>query len=238
MKVSDLKRGLIVSCQALPEDPLYGCMDKMALAAEIGGAVAVRVNSVKDITDVKRLVSIPVMGIIKKRYPNCNAYITPTIEEVRQVVEAGAQIVAVDATDAIKPDGKTTEQFIYDIKSRFDIIVMGDVSSVEEGVKAASYGIDIVATTLTQAVKSPNYPNQNKEDTLHLPPDIDMIEELASRVSIPVFAEGRYWGPEDTVRAFEVGAHSVVIGSAITRPQLATKRIAQAINKYLAAANG
>jgi N-acylglucosamine-6-phosphate 2-epimerase len=237
MKVSDLKRGLIVSCQALPEDPLYGCMDKMALAAEVGGAIGVRVNSIKDIIDVKKLISIPVMGLIKKHYPNCNAYITPTIEEVKQIVEAGAQIVAIDATRSIKPDGKSTEQFIYDIKSQFDIIVMGDVSSVEEGVMAAKYGVDIVATTLSQAVKAPNYPYQNKEDTLNFPPDIDMIDELANKISIPVFAEGRYWGPEETVKAFEVGAHSIVIGSAITRPHLTTKRITQAINKHLVKSN-
>ena len=233
MKVSEIQRGLIVSCQALPEDPLYGCMDKMALAAEMGGAAGVRINTVKDIEDAKKLIRIPIMGLIKKRYPGCKAYITPTIEEVKQVVEAGAQIVAIDATNAIKPDGKTTEEFVYDIKSKFDIIVMGDISSVEEGVQATKYGVDIVATTLSQAVSAPNYPFQKKEDTLYLPPDIDMIDELANKVTIPVFAEGRYWGPEETVRAFEVGAHSVVIGSAITRPHLATKRIAHAIRQHL-----
>src|SRR5690606_29816938 len=114
LQIHEFKRGLIVSCQAQPDEPFFGSnyMARMAVAAEMGGAIGVRVNTIPDITAVKAEVSIPVVGIVKQPYPNCYPYITPTMKEVRAVAETGAEIVAIDATKLLKPDGKTTEQFI------------------------------------------------------------------------------------------------------------------------------
>lgn len=234
MKINQLKRGLIVSCQAQPDEPLHGSifMARMALAAEIGGAVGVRINTVEDILEVKKTVSIPVIGIIKKQYSNSPAYITPTLKEVDQVIEAGADIVAVDCTKSIKPDGKTAEEFIYDIKNKYsDTLLMADISTLEEGINAAKAGADIVATTLS------GYTEYTKKDT-DIPiefqePDFTLIEELVEKVNVPVIAEGRLWDSQKAVEAFKRGAFATVIGAGITRPQIITKRIVDNINEFL-----
>lgn len=234
MKIKDLKRGLIVSCQAQKDEPLYGSqyMAKMALAAEIGGAIGVRVNTVPDIIEVKRTVNIPVIGIIKQNYPDYTPYITPTINEVRQVVETGAEIVAVDATKFLKPGDKTTEQFIHDIKSQFNILVMADISTVEEGVTAYKAGADLVASTLSGYTEHTRNPESNEQIEFQNP-DLKIIEKLVDKVDVPVIAEGRYWDSKNAIKALELGAHSVVIGAGITRPQIITKRYVRDINQYL-----
>lgn len=234
MEQTQWRRGLIVSCQAVPGDPFYGAeqMARMAKAAEMGGAVGLRINSVEDIVEVKRTVSIPVIGILKKRYENSFAYITPTIKEVEQVVEAGADIVCIDGTSSRKPDGKSTEEFLQDIKTRFSIPVMADVANVQEGISAWEAGADMIATTLAgyeEYLKNPVY---NPADNFRAP-DFEIVASLAAQVGIPVFAEGRYWTPEDVVKAMQLGAHSVVVGSAITRPQLITQRMSMAIDRFL-----
>lgn len=233
MRIEELKKGLFVSCQALEDDPLYGCMGKMAVAAELGGAVGVRINTIKDIKEVKEVVTIPIIGIIKKRYPNCNAYITPTLTEVEDVAEAGAEIVAIDATSYMKPDGKTTYEFIRDIKEQFDILVMADISSYEDGINAWEAGADILATTLSSTKANTGGQPPTTEERVTKTPDFDLIKRLVNKVSIPVFGEGGFWNEVDTVKAFELGAHSVVIGSAITRPQVTTKKITSEIDNFL-----
>ncbi|MDF2682957.1 MAG: N-acetylmannosamine-6-phosphate 2-epimerase [Brevibacillus sp.] len=229
-----MKRGLVVSCQAVEGDPFYGPMNiaRMALAAEIGGAVGLRINSTENIVEVKKTVSIPVIGIVKKRYENSLAYITPTLYEVEEVVEAGAEMVCIDGTSSLKPDGKSTAEFIDAIKKRFPVPVMTDVSNAEEGLTAWNAGADMIATTLAgyeHYLKNPVY---NPADNFKAP-DFEIIISLAEKVKIPVYAEGRFWTPEDVVKAMKLGAHSVVVGSAITRPQLITKRMTLAIDGFL-----
>jgi N-acylglucosamine-6-phosphate 2-epimerase len=228
-----LKRGLIVSCQAQPDEPFFGpdYMAKMAIAAEMGGAVAVRVNTIPDIEAVKRAVNIPVIGIIKQPYPDCYPYITPTLREVELVVRTGAEMVAVDATRYTKPDGKTTEEFIRDIKSNFDIIVMADVSTREEGVTACQAGADLVATTLAGYTEYTRKPSKLPIELQE--PEFDLISELAQAVNVPVVAEGRFWDYRNAIKALEYGAHSVVIGAGITRPQIITLKNVMQINRYL-----
>jgi N-acylglucosamine-6-phosphate 2-epimerase len=228
-----LKKGLIVSCQAKEDEPLHGpqFMAKMALAAEIGGAVGVRINTVKDIEAVKREVQIPIIGIIKHEYPNFFPYITPTLKEVEAVYNAGANIVAVDATKYAKPDGKTTEQFIYDIKEKFDIAVMADVSTVEEGITAANAGADYIGSTLAGYTE---YTKGNFDEPIEFqPPDLNLVEQLASKIDKPIIAEGKYWDYKLAIKAFERGAYAVVIGAGITRPQIITQKNVKYINEYL-----
>ncbi|WP_420840526.1 N-acetylmannosamine-6-phosphate 2-epimerase [Caldicoprobacter algeriensis] len=223
--LSKLENGLIVSCQALEGEPLHSSfiMAKMAKAAEMGGAVAIRANGYDDIMAIKKEVNLPVIGLVKKKYEGYVPYITPTIEEVEQVVKAGAEIVAVDATKSIKPGGFTTEAFLKEIKRKYPyILVMADISTYEEGVKAAEIGFDLVSTTLSGYTEY----SQHGDD-----PDFELVERLAKAIKVPLIAEGRIWEPRQALEALEKGAYAVVVGTAITRPQEITKRFVEFIKK-------
>jgi len=235
MKIDDLKKGLIVSCQATAQEPMRDSMiiGRFALAAEIGGAVGVRVNGVADILAAKQLVKIPVLGIIKNEYPGYYCYITPTLRDVEAVYRTGAELVAVDASSLTKPGGLDAETLIKEIKKNFpDLLLMGDISTLEEGQIAEQAGADLISTTL--AGYTPHTKNQNPDTIMELsPPDIELVELLTRRVKVPVVAEGRYWDERNAIKAFEAGAHNVVIGAGITRPQIITKKIVDCITPYL-----
>jgi len=233
MKIEELKRGLIVSCQATPEEPMHGSsfMARMALAAEIGGAVGVRINSVEDIKAVKETIKIPVIGIIKQDYSGSYVRITPTLKEVKQVYETGAEIVAVDCTFRKRPDAIEVAELIKAIKRDFpEILLMADISNLEEGISAWQHGADIVATTLA------GYPDDlsSSETPIEfIPPSLDLVGELKREVKAPVIAEGRIWSSQNAVIALQNGAHAVVIGASITRPQVITQRIVSEISEFL-----
>jgi len=233
MKIDELKRGLIVSCQATPEEPLHGAqyMARMAVAAEMGGAVGVRVNSVVDIKAVKETVKIPVIGIIKQDYPGSYVRITPTMKEISAVYESGAEIVAIDCTFRKRPDGMEVGELIKTVKQKYpNLLFMADISTYEEGVFAWQNGADIVATTLA------GYPDdlaKSETPIEFIPPALELVGELARTVKVPVIAEGRIWSAESAVKAIEHGAYSVVIGAAITRPQIITLRMVTEINGHL-----
>lgn len=226
-----LKRGLVVSCQATPEEPMFGSeiMAKMAYAAEIGGAVGVRVNTYPDLVAVRQAVKIPVLGLIKKTYEGYYPYITPTMKEVAQVVESGAEIVCIDATSYPRPDGLKLSEFVSKIRSLYpDVEILADVSTVEEGVYASSLEVDYVATTLVGYTPDTI---DNKSDLIQefREPNFKIIEQLAKVIDKPIMAEGRLWNGENAIKAFEAGAYVVTIGAGITRPQIITKRIVDEI---------
>ncbi|MBE0070069.1 N-acetylmannosamine-6-phosphate 2-epimerase [Thermoanaerobacterium thermosaccharolyticum] len=226
MKVlDDIKKGLIVSCQALSNEPLHSplIMAKMAKAAEMGGAVAIRANGFEDIKAIRREVKLPIIGLIKKNYEGYKPYITPTIEEVSAVVKAGADIVAIDATKLIKPGDISTKDLLREIKKLYpNILVMADISTYNEGIEAENLGFDIVSTTLSGYTDySPKIDG----------PDFELIERLAKELKVPLIAEGRIWTPEEAIKALELGAYAVVVGTAITRPQEITKRFTDSIRK-------
>ena len=230
--VNNIKKGLIVSCQAAEDEPLYGSdyMARMALAAEIGGAVGVRVNSTADITAVKKLVKLPVIGIIKKDYPNSKVRITPTMKEIYEVYEAGAEIVAVDCTFRKRPDNMAVASIISETKKNCPgLLFMADISTAEEGVFAYENGADIVATTLAGY---PDNPESTKDRIEFMPPSLDVVEELSKTIKCPVFCEGRVGTVENAIKALDLGAYCVVIGWAITRPQIITLRIVEKINQF------
>lgn len=213
-----LKGQLIVSCQALEDEPLHGyeIMARMAIAAKEGGAAAIRANGKADIKAIKQAVELPVIGIVKRDYPNSEIYITPTLKEVAEVVGAGAEIVAVDLTHRIRPDGSSNKEFTQLIKNLYpDLLIMADISTLEEGLSAAMYGADIIGTTLSGY--TPYTPS-------HGQPDFTLISELTNHLKKPVFAEGRVNTPEEARKCLELGAWSVVVGGAITRPQHITKK--------------
>ena len=218
--------GLIVSCQAFPGEPLYGAptMARMAMAAQIGGAVGIRANGPDDIRAIRAVTELPVIGIYKRTYENSFVYITPTMTEVDEVVEAGADIVAVDATARRRPDGWATMDFLRAIRARHSVLVMGDVATLEEGMLAAGAGVDIVSTTLS---------GYTAQSDAHDGPDFNLLAQLVRALAVPVVAEGRISTPQECARAFAIGAFAVVVGSAITRPQDITRRFAEATPRGL-----
>lgn len=215
-------RGLIVSCQALPNEPLRGgdTMAKMARAAVEAGAVGIRTNGVFDILAIKQEVSVPVIGLIKRDMAGSNIFITPTINEVQAIVLAGADVVALDVTDregrleAVKP--------LIALARKMGAAVMADISTLEEGIAAERLGVDLIGTTLSGYT---SYSRQSDE------PDFELLQQLSEAVKIPVVAEGRIWTPEEAAKALECGAANVVVGSAITRPQLITARYIKAMSR-------
>lgn len=218
-----LKGGLVVSCQADPGDPLYGIehMVAMARAAMVGGAVGIRSNYPHDVQAIKQAIPLPLIGLYKKRYEGSSVYITPTMEEVRAIAAAGADVVAVQLTDQVRPDGLTRDELVAHIRHEFpDLLIMADISTLEEGLYAARLGVDVVSTTMSGY--TPYSPQLEG-------PDLDLVRDLSRAVSTPVIAEGRISSPEECRKALEAGAFAVVVGTAITRPQTVTAWYAQAL---------
>ncbi|WP_211746050.1 N-acetylmannosamine-6-phosphate 2-epimerase [Paenibacillus sp. Marseille-Q4541] len=223
--LQNLKGKLIVSCQALPEEPLHSSyiMGRMAYAAYLGGAAGIRANSVEDIEEIKKHVSLPMIGIIKKVYAGFDVFITPTMEEVGALVRAGVDIIALDATDRTRPDGTTITEIFPKLRETYpDQLFMADCSTYQEGMQAETLGFDCVGTTLS------GYTNATKERLL---PDFEMAERLVKDLSIPVIAEGGISTPEELGLLFELGVHTAVVGSAITRPYEITKRFVHSIQQ-------
>lgn len=224
--VEKLKGGLIVSCQALPGEPLYiendTIMHLMARAAKQAGACAIRTNGVRDIIAIKKETNLPVIGIIKKVYQGYEPFITPTMDEIEQLVEAKADIIALDCTLRERKDGRTVTEFIKVVKDRYpEILLMADISSFEEGINAYNAGVDFVGTTLS------GYTSYTpKLDG----PDFELVKSLVESINIPVIAEGRVHYPEQAKRMIDIGATAVVVGGAITRPLEITTRFINELN--------
>ncbi len=222
--INRLEHKVVVSVQAMPSEPLYleKCMVAMMKSVIKGGAGALRVAGARDVKNAKHLFDVPVIGLTKPDVipPNWQeiVYITPTLKDVIELIDAGADIVAFDGTMRPRPNGETLEKIIKYIKINKKAS-MADVSTVEEGINAAKLGADILSTTLSGYTQF----SQNRPDG----PDFELLESLVKETGKPVVLEGRIWEPSEVDRAFELGAHCVVIGSAITRPQLITKRFVQ-----------
>jgi N-acylglucosamine-6-phosphate 2-epimerase len=221
--LKQIKGGLIVSCQALSTEPLYDSyiMSKMAWAAYLGGAVGIRANTIVDIKAIKEKVNLPVIGIIKSEYEDSDVYITPTMKEVDALVEAGCEIIATDATKRLRPNGATFEEFFKEVRAKYpNQLFMADTSCFEEGKLAQELGFDLIGTTMS------GYTPYTKGRTL---PDTELIHRYATELHTPVIAEGGIWCPDDLLNAYEAGAYSAVVGTAITRPMDITKRFVKAL---------
>ncbi len=228
-KVKALQGKLIVSCQALPHEPLHSSfiMGRMAKAAKEGGAYGIRANTWEDIQEIQHQVDLPVIGIVKRDYPDSSVYITPTMREVEELVGVQPEIIALDATGAKRPGGVTLDEFFRQIKERYpEQLLMADCSTVEEAVHADELGFDFIGTTMV------GYTPQSKGMKIEAN-DFEILREIVAKVKHLVIAEGNINTPEKAKRVIELGAFSVVVGSIITRPQLITKSFAEALEEHV-----
>ncbi len=201
--------GLIVSCQAPAGSPLAKpeIIAAFAATAEQNGAVGVRIDAPENIAAVKSKVAIPILGIYKIVADQSAVYITPTFDAAREIADAGADIIALDATFRARPNDEKIENIVKEIRGTFDQPLAADVAAFEEGLRAAEIGFDAVITTLSGYT----------EDTKHIvKPDFELVEKLSKELSVPVICEGRLSSAEDVKRAFDCGAFAVVVGGAIT----------------------
>ncbi|ODR53966.1 N-acetylmannosamine-6-phosphate 2-epimerase [Eisenbergiella tayi] len=226
-KISQIYKKLIVSCQALPDEPLHSSfiMGRMAKAAKEGGACGIRANSREDIEEIKRNVEFPIIGIVKKEYADSPVYITPTMREVDALVEAGADIIALDATGSRRPGGVLLDDFVEEIRNRYPgQPLMADCSTVEEVLHADRLGFDFLGTTLV------GYTEQSAGKQIE-ENDFEIIRQILEKVNHPVIAEGNINTPQKARRVLEIGCYSVVVGSIITRPQVITRTFTEEIDK-------
>lgn len=216
-----LKGGLIVSCQALANEPLHSSfiMGRMALAVKQGGAVGIRAQSQEDILEIEKTVELPIIGIVKRNYPDSEIYITPTKKEIEELLGTRCEIIALDATSRQRPNDEKMSDLVKMIHDH-QRLAMADCSTYEECVNAQKLGFDIVSTTLTGYT-----PYSHQLDH----PDFALIKKLSDDLSTPVIAEGKIHTPEDLAKVFDCGAFAAVVGGAITRPQEITARFVKAL---------
>lgn len=219
--LNEVKGKLIISCQALPEEPLHSpfIMGRMALAATQAGASGIRAQSMADILEIKKNTNLPIIGIVKRNYDDSDIYITPTKKEVDELLAVGCEMIALDATNRTRPNGEKIEDLVNYIKSK-GVETMADCSTFEECVEAERIGFDCVSTTLCGYTPY----SVNVEG-----PNIELIKKLVATLKIPVIAEGKVNTPEDLKAVLEAGAYCAVVGGAITRPQNIAKRFVDAI---------
>ena len=222
--LASLRHALIVSCQAEDDDP-FNRPEHLALfarAAEMGGARGLRACGTENISALRAASSLPIVGITKSRYPDGSVLITPDIGDVEAILEAGAEIIAADATDRRRPNGMYGSEFVAAIKQQWAVPLLADVSTLEEGEAAWQAGADAVATTLSGYTPATAH-RALKE------PDWDLLSDLVQIGDAPVIMEGHVWTPAQARCALDLGAFAVVVGTAITRPRVVTRTFVQAL---------
>jgi N-acylglucosamine-6-phosphate 2-epimerase len=221
--IKAIKGKLIVSCQALKNEPLHSSfiMGRMAYAAFLGGAGGIRANTVEDIHEIRVNVSLPIIGIIKHDYPDTPVVITPTMNEVNALMQEGVEIIAMDATQRKRHGGITIAELFPEVRRKYpNQLFMADCGSYRDAQIAQDLGFDLIGTTL----------NGYTEDSCQVPPpNFAFMKQLVSTLNKPVIAEGGIFSPEQLRYAMDQGVHACVVGSAITRPLEITKRYVAAL---------
>ena len=214
-----MQGGLIVSCQAEEGTPFLGKMGLMAKAAEMSGAICIRSNGPKDIRQIKKAVKLPVIGINKKRMKGYEVFITPDFASAKAVVDAGAEIVALETT--LRTRKEPIEEVIEKVRKYSPkTLLMADISTYKEGIFAHSLGFDLIGTTLS------GYTSYSRQAST---PDFGLLRKLSKKIDTPLIAEGKIWTPAEAKKALDSGAFAVVVGTAITRPHLIVEKFAKAL---------
>lgn len=223
--IEQLRGGMIVSCQSEGDDPFNSDPAYMALfarAAEMGGAKGIRTQGIAKLQAIKAATSIPIIGLLKRRFPDGTVRITGSFAEVEQLLDAQADIIAIDGTMRER-EGMTGPEFISAVRRKYNCIVLADIATLEEAKACEQAGADCVSTTL----------NGYTPETfrIHNGPNLLLLVDAVKSLHIPVFAEGRYNTPDDAQIAMELGAYSVITGTAITRPRVITSWFVESVNK-------
>ena len=219
--IEAIRGKLIVSCQAYPGEPMRHpeTMAQMALAAQQGGAAAIRCQGLSDIAAIKGMVEVPVIGLWKEGHEG--VYITPTLRHARACIMAGADIVAIDATGRPRPDGLSYGETVAALHAE-GAVLMADCGSFEDAQRAVDAGTDIISTTLA------GYTGEREKTH---GPDIELLEQMvAAFPDVPEICEGRVHTPEQAAAVMRAGAHAVVVGTAITHPTSVTSWFKAAVD--------
>ncbi len=216
---------VLISCQAGPESPLNSphILAALAASAELGGAGGFRVDGPANVAAVRSVSDLPILGINKVMRDGFDVFITATIADAWEVVEAGADIVALDGTMRPRPGGENLSEIIAELHGR-DVPVMADIATAEEAAAAVAAGADIIATTLA------GYTAET-EALDHDGPAFELLRDIRD-LPVPVFVEGRIWTREHLVQALSDGASAVIVGSAVTVPELITARLVAASTQF------
>ncbi|PSN18236.1 acetylmannosamine-6-phosphate 2-epimerase [filamentous cyanobacterium CCP5] len=221
--MDELKGGLIVSCQAPVESPLHSpvVIAAMAKAAINQGAAGVRIDTPAHIEAVRAQVNAPIIGLWKQVFPESEVYITPQFVHAEAVAAAGADIIAIDATDRPRPGDESLARLIARIHAELGKPVMADVDTLENAIAAAGCGADWVGTTLYGYTAA----------TRHLsPPGFDLLHQMGEKLAVPVICEGGISSPEQVRQALDLGAYAVVVGTAITGIDILVNRYVQQVS--------
>lgn len=220
MGVLDLLAGkLIVSCQALVDEPLHGAsvMAKMAKAAYLGGARGIVANGAQDIAAIKAQITLPVIGVLNRHYNDSAVCLTPTIADIHELMVAKPDLISIETGFRPRPGGEQLEDVLQEIRTRYpQVLLLAAVATLEEAILAQDLGYDGI-TTATYG-----YTPESKGKRL-MDNDYAHLKALCHSVTLPVFAEGGINTPALAAQALFCGAHSIVVGGAITRPQNITK---------------
>lgn len=213
--LQQVHHGLIVSCQTPNGSPLRGrgLMPVLAQAAEAGGAAAIRAEGLEDVRNIKRAVGIPVLGLIKMPSAQTPVVITPLLQHVVDLAEAGADMIAVDATLRLRGDGVTGPEFVLRAREQ-GIPILADIDDLTSAVAATASGAAAVSTTLAGYTGG----------TTPKAPDVDLVAACVEACDVPIIAEGRFSSPPEVASAFAAGAWAVCVGTAITDPWSLTRR--------------
>ncbi len=218
--LEEIRSRLVVSCQAYPGEPMRdpAVMTAVARAVADGGAAAIRAQGIEDLHSIRAAVSLPLIGLVKRG--NESVFITPTCDDCIEVAHTGAEVVALDGTTRPRPDGSTLIECIDAIHDH-GALAMADCGSVADATASIAAGADCIGTTLA-GYTGARPPTDG--------PDFDLLQRLVAMSPVPVLAEGRINTPDEAAHALRLGAHAVVVGSAITHPTSITRRFAAAVN--------
>lgn len=226
-----IPRGVIVSCQLDDSEPLHTPQHcaLFAQAAENGGAVAIRGEGITNLQEIRATTRLPMIGCVRGKFDDGWMLVTPEMQDADRLTRMGMEVVALDATLRVRPNGLDGTRFLADACKRHpDMPFLADISTFEEGVRAADVGAAAISTVLYGRTK------ETAEQALSISPNLDLIYRLATTVSIPVLAEGFIWNTADASHAMESGAYGVIVGGAITRPRVITQLFVDAVDSYRA----